>query len=126
MGKVLGGHPSPALNSEIHTPSYELTESRTFGLIGVWDGHRVGKGRVVVDSTFYHFVNINLTGDYYLTQVPGVSADDQRFFGFYVKDPASGKREPNKEYLNIQWYFRNIIYLLIPANKREGTLSKTF
>jgi hypothetical protein len=119
MGKVLGGHPSPALNSEIHTPSYELTESRTFGLIGAWDGHRVGKGRVVVDSTFHHFVNINLTGDYYLSQVPGVSPDDQRFFGFYVLDPQTGKRLPTKEYRLIQWYYRNIVNWLIPAKKRK-------
>jgi hypothetical protein len=119
-GTVIGGHPSPAFNSEIHSPSDELTESRTFGLIGAWDGHRVGKGRVVVDSTFHHFVNINLTGDFYLSQVDGVSPDDQRFFGFYVPDPLSGRRVPTREYLMIQWYYRNIVYWLIPEKKRMG------
>jgi hypothetical protein len=118
-GKVLGGHPSPAFNSEIHTPTDELTESRTFGLIGAWDGHKVGKGRVVVDSTFHHFVNINLTGDCYLSQVPGISPDDQRFFGFYVPDPSSGRRVPSREYLLIQWYYRNIIFWLLPEGKRN-------
>jgi hypothetical protein len=117
-GQVLEGHPTPAFNSEIHTPTDELTESRTFGLIGAWDGHRGGKGRVVVDSTFHHFVNINLTGDCYLSQVPEVSHDDQRFFGFYVPDPSSGGRVPTKEYQLIQWYYRNIVYWLIPAAKR--------
>jgi len=119
MGKVLGEHQSPAFNSEIHTPTNELTESRTFGLIGAWDGHRAGKGRVVVDSTFHHFVNINLTGDYYLSQVPGVAPDDQRFFGFYVLDPQTGKRLPTREYRLIQWYYRNIVYWLIPAKKSK-------
>jgi len=119
-GTVIGGHTSPAFNSEIHTPADELTESRTFGLIGVWDGHRVGKGRVVVDSTFHHFVNINLTGDCYLSQVPGVSPDDQRFFGFYVPDPLSGRRVPSSEYRLIQWYYRNIIYWLMPEGKRKN------
>jgi hypothetical protein len=118
-GKVLGGHPSPAFNSEIHTPSNELTENRTFGLIGAWDGHRVGKGRVVVDSTFHHFVNINLTGDCYLSQVSEVSPDDQRFFGFYALDPLSGRRVPSREYRLIQWYYRNIIYWLIPAKEKK-------
>ena len=118
-GTVIGGHTSPAFNSEIHTPADELTESRTFGLIGVWDGHRVGKGRVVVDSTFHHFVNINLTGDCYLSQVPGVSPDDQRFFGFYVPDPLSGRRVPTREYRLIQWYYRNIICWLMPAKTKE-------
>jgi hypothetical protein len=118
-GKVLGGHPSPAFNCEIHTPASELTVSRTFGLIGAWDGHRAGKGRVVVDSTFHHFVNINLTGDCYLSQVPGVSPEDQRFFGFYVPDPSRGGRVPSREYLLIQWYYRNIIYWLLPEGKRK-------
>ncbi len=118
-GTVLGGHPTPAFNSEIHSPSDELTESRTFGLIGVWDGHKAGKGRVVVDSTFHHFVNINLTGDFYLSLVPGVPPDDQRFFGFYVPDPATGGRVPNREYLLIQWYYRNLVYWLLPTNKKS-------
>ncbi len=117
-GTVIGGHPTPALNCEIHTPSDIRTESRTFGLIGAWDGHKAGRGRVVVDSTFHHFVNINLTGDYYLSQVPGVAPDDQRYFGFYVPDPNGGGRVPNKEYQLFQWYFRNIVYWLIPEKKR--------
>ncbi len=36
----------------------------TFGAIGAWDGHRAGPyGRVVVDATWHHFINVNLTGD---------------------------------------------------------------
>jgi len=80
----------------------------------------VGKGRVVVDSTFHHFVNINLTGDLFLSQVAEVAPDDQRYFGFYVLDPQTGKRMPNKEYLIIQWYYRNIVYWLIPAHRKLG------
>lgn len=119
-GQVLGGHPSPAFNSDVHTPSTELTISHTFGVIGAWDGRLVGKGRVVVDSTFHHFVNINLTGDLFLSQIEGIAADDQRFFGFYVIDPQTGKRKPTKEYLMIQWYYRNIVYWLIPAERKLG------
>ncbi len=119
-GQVLGGHPTPALNSEVHTPATELSTSHTFGLIGAWDGHRIGKGRVVVDSTFHHFVNINLTGDRFLSQVAGVAADDQRFFGFYVLDPQTGMRAPTREYLMIQWYYRNIVNWLIPQKRAMG------
>ena len=118
-GKVLGGHPTPAFNSVVHSPSEIPTEDRTFGVIGAWDGHRVGKGRVVVDSTFHHYVNINLTGDFFLSQVDGVSPDYQRFFGFYVPNPLSGRRVPSSEYLLIQWYYRNIIYWLVPEEKRR-------
>jgi len=36
----------------------------SFGAIGAWDGHRAGNyGRIVVDATWHHFININLTGD---------------------------------------------------------------
>jgi hypothetical protein len=119
-GQVLGGHPTPAFNSAVHTPSTELTISHPFGVICAWDGHRVGKGRVVVDSTFHHFVNINLTGDRFLSQITGVAADDQRFFGFYVLDPQTGKRVPNREYLMIKWYYRNIVSWLIPAQRKLG------
>jgi hypothetical protein len=51
--------------------------------------------------------------------VPGVSPDDQRFFGFYVPDPSSGRRVPSREYRLIQWYYRNIIYWLLPEGKRN-------
>lgn len=119
-GQVLGGHPTPAFNSNVHTPATELSISHTFGVIGAWDGHRGGKGRVVVDSTFHHFVNINLTGDLFLSLVEGVAPDDQRFFGFYVPDPQTGKHMPNKEYLMIQWYYRNIVYWLVPAHRKLG------
>ena len=40
---------------------------RSFGAIGAWDGHRVSRGRVVVDATWHHFFNINLTGDPFST-----------------------------------------------------------
>jgi len=36
---------------------------RTFGVVGAYDGQRVGVGRVVVDSTWHHFFDINLIGD---------------------------------------------------------------
>ena len=33
----------------------------SFGVIGAYDGHRAGVGRIVVDATWHHFVNINVT-----------------------------------------------------------------
>jgi hypothetical protein len=34
-----------------------------FGAIGAYDGRPANIGRVVVSSTFHHFVDINLIGD---------------------------------------------------------------
>lgn len=43
---------------------YVVSDPREFGLLGVWDGHQpaANQGRVVVDSTWHHWFNINLRG----------------------------------------------------------------
>lgn len=115
-GKVIGGHPTPVIDEE-HSPAPDPTIGKTFGVIGAWDGHLVEKGRVVVDSTWHHFFNINLTGDLFLKD-ENLPANDQRLFGFYVLE--QGKRVPNDQYRMIMWYFRNIVYWLIPANRMES------
>ncbi|HEU4622177.1 MAG TPA: hypothetical protein VFS42_08120 [Burkholderiaceae bacterium] len=38
------------------------TRPRCIGLISAYDGHRVGVGRIVCDSTWHHFINVNLNG----------------------------------------------------------------
>ncbi len=38
------------------------TLPQNFGGICAYDGHRAGRGRVVTDATWHHFVNVNLTG----------------------------------------------------------------
>lgn len=38
------------------------TDPHCFPSIAVWDGRRAGVGRIVVDSTWHHFININLNG----------------------------------------------------------------
>ena len=38
------------------------TQAHRFGLLSAYDGHRAAVGRVVCDSTWHHFVNVNLIG----------------------------------------------------------------
>jgi hypothetical protein len=39
------------------------TVAHTFGAVSAYDGHRAGgKGRVVCDATWHHFINVNLIG----------------------------------------------------------------
>ncbi len=39
------------------------TVAQSFGVVSAYDGHRAGgKGRVVCDSTWHHFINVNLIG----------------------------------------------------------------
>ncbi len=40
-----------------------LTLPHSFQSIAVWDGRLANAGRIVVDSTWHHFVNINLNGE---------------------------------------------------------------
>lgn len=117
-GKVIAGTTSPALDPADHTGGTTATHGATFGVIAAWDGHRVGKGRVVVDSTWHHFFNINLTGDRYLEGLSLPNSQDQKRHGFYVPD-GTGGRQPNSQYKMIMWYYRNIIYWLIPANRHR-------
>lgn len=35
--------------------------AKRFGMISVYDGHRIGKGRVATDSTWHHWMNLNIT-----------------------------------------------------------------
>jgi hypothetical protein len=114
-GTVIAGTTSPELDPA-HTGDTTPATGRNFGIIGAWDGHRVSKGRVVVDSTWHHFFDINLTGDRFLEDDALPSQHDQKQHGFYVPDGMGG-RVPVAQYQMIMWYYRNIIYWLIPANR---------
>lgn len=45
----------------LHNPSH-TNSTAPFGLVNVYDGEPAGVGRIVTDSTWHHWFNINLTG----------------------------------------------------------------
>lgn len=60
IARALVPHPHRTQwNPTINLPT---TQVASFGVVGAYNGHRVGRGRVIVDSSFHHFVNFNLTG----------------------------------------------------------------
>lgn len=71
------------------------TIPRCFGSISVWDGHKVNQGRIVCDSTWHHFININLNGR-------GAPPDRQ------------GLRDP--DFQQVAQYYRNIAEWIAPAD----------
>jgi hypothetical protein len=73
---------------------------------------------VVVDATWHHFFDINLTGDRYLEDNQLPPAHRQKLYGFYVPD-GKGGWVPNEQYRMIMWYFRNLIYWLNPAGRYQ-------
>lgn len=102
---VIGGHTTV-------NPFKPVVNSKTFGVIGAYDGHRTTRGgkrmgRVVVDATWHHFFNINLTGELDSTEAV-------KRLGFYA--PLKSGQEDH--YRMIKHYFRNIIYWLIPSRRR--------
>ena len=60
-GRVIGE--ANVSTEGVHIGDPNIANPRTFGVVGAYDGHRVGVGRVAVDSTWHHFFNINLIGD---------------------------------------------------------------
>jgi hypothetical protein len=68
---------------------------RCFGAISAYDGHLADKGRIVCDSTWHHFVNMNLNG-------------------FREGMPLTA----NAAYKQIQRYFANIADYLSPKTRK--------
>jgi len=80
---------------------------RSFGGISAYDGDAAHVGRVVCDSTWHHFVNINLNGS-------GAGSDSlgNPFNGLYVGGL------PTPEYKKIQAYYLNTVRWLAPSGRR--------
>lgn len=83
----------------------------SFGVIGAWDGHKAGAyGRIVVDATWHHFVNINLIGDRSL-DIPDPA--NPKTLGFLAT--ATGQAH----LATINAYFTNIADWLTPKARRR-------
>ncbi|AFZ24243.1 hypothetical protein Cylst_1998 [Cylindrospermum stagnale PCC 7417] len=74
------------------------TKAKIFGVLGAYDGHKVNVGRVAVDATWHHFVNINI-------------------IGFNASD------KDKKVYNDIKTYWRNIGVWLAPKKIQKSILA---
>ncbi len=119
-GFVQGGHAVPLpfgfdVNSQKNFKNANnSTSDDSFGNICVYDGHQMNIGRVVVDSTFHHFVNINLIG---VKEAPAsyVPSDDSKKVGFQYS--AEGREVFEK----IKTYYRNIALYLMTDEQLQST-----
>ncbi|WP_333002743.1 hypothetical protein [Microcoleus sp. A2-C2] len=87
------------------------TKAKIFGVLGAYDGHKVNVGRVAVDATWHHFININVIGETPHNQ------DDIKHQGFNASD--KGK----KVYNDIKTYWRNIGVWLAPKKIQKSILA---
>jgi hypothetical protein len=89
-------------------PTEDLRDSNTnvsadyFPVIVAYNGHRVNIGRVVVDSTFHHFVNINVTG------VKKEFSDEPDPVNVVKSQGFLASPQGQAHYENIKAYWRNI------------------
>ena len=80
-----------------------MPPAHAFGAIGAYDGHLVGFGRIVVDASFHHFVNINLRG---------FSPRSRTYSGGSIDTGVYA-------YQNIRSYHQNIAVWLAPPEKQR-------
>lgn len=87
--KIVAGHTTivegTMCEQNNFTSDITQTVANTIGAICAYDGRGVGVGRVVTDSSFHHFLDLNLIGD-----PCGSSPDRTQGFGAGYTTPASG------------------------------------
>ncbi|MFC3115880.1 hypothetical protein [Cellvibrio fontiphilus] len=92
------------------TADAAIASSKSVNTLSVYDGRRVGVGRIVTGATFHHYVDINLTGDSGVT--PGVrqtraGADAAKGQGFGFPGAEQTFNDIKAVYINItRWLAR--------------------
>jgi hypothetical protein len=70
---------------QFFTGDTQPTNPHTIGVLCAYDGRGVGVGRIVTDSSFHHYLDLNLIGD-----PCGCTVDRQTGFGTGFQVPAAG------------------------------------
>jgi hypothetical protein len=88
-------------------PPYDHAKQPTpvtrFAVIGAYDGHRANVGRVVVDSTWHHWFNMNIDG--------------------LQEEAEAGSPEAVDNWNKVKTYFRNVAVWLSPPSKQRSMLT---
>jgi hypothetical protein len=90
--------------------------AKQFGAIGAYDGHKVNVGRVVTDSTWHHWFNINLTG-----RSSGLASNDARKLSGFNDTP-----QGRAVLARIRNYFRNVAIWLSPPKKIQCMATRAY
>ena len=92
------------------------TPSGTIGTVCVYDGRPVGVGRVVTDSSFHHYLDLNLNGD-----PCGSTPDRKAGFGPPKTKPAAGGVLADLQ----AFYVNTVVWLAKPVQDCRLVLDKT-
>jgi hypothetical protein len=109
-----------------HTNASDLNkgaaDAKTFGAVGAYNGHAANVGRVVVDSTWHHWFDVNLTGRP-AGSLDSLPSDDTNPKTLGYLATAAG----TAAYARIQNYFRNVaMWLATPAKQSCMFLRATY
>ncbi|KAI9653040.1 MAG: hypothetical protein M1831_006247 [Alyxoria varia] len=67
MGHCIGGHATNVEGDKLcdsgFEPDLKPTEEKHINTLATYDGHAVNVGRVLTDSSFHHFTDLNVIGD---------------------------------------------------------------
>jgi hypothetical protein len=86
-----------------------VTDTAQFGVIGAYNGWRARVGRVVVDSSWHHFFDLNLIGDPVSAKgPPPMKPEYDKTKGFLASTQGRATLS------DIETYYRNIAYWLAP------------
>ena len=122
---ISGNQPKPeviAWGNTLPSPPYDFekgeTDAKHFGVIGAYDGQKISLGRVVVDSTWHHWMSINLSGDYepFFDGDPDVAGN---------QDLVGLKEANDTNYKKVIAYYKNVAVWLAPPTKQQSMLTYT-
>ena len=109
--KIVGGHETLVEGSSCEQNNFTTdttpTVARPLGILCAYDGHAVGVGRVVTDSSFHHYLDLNLIGD-----PCGATPDRQAGFGSAYAAPEDGSA-----LADLQAFYINTIVWLARADR---------
>lgn len=104
------GRADPEVMSDVHVGDPTPSNPRWTGTVCAYDGKRAGVGRVVCDSTWHHFFDINLIGDNAANR-PGVTDPRAPIWRKGFNYSPAGQAVLAK----IDQYYRNIVHWLSPG-----------
>lgn len=110
-GNITGGHTTSVEGSTCEQNNFTgdstPTVASTIGILCAYDGRGAGVGRVVTDSSFHHYLDLNLIGD-----PCGSSADRMQGFGPGYTAPAGGG-----VLADLQSFYTNTVIWLARVNQ---------
>jgi hypothetical protein len=122
-GSIVPGHATKVEGSNCEQDNFvtdtTLTVANTIGTLCVYDGRAAGVGRVVTDSSFHHYLDLNLIGD-----PCGSSPDRMQGFGAGYAAPASSSvlADIQAFYVNtVTWLASNRNFYFVVDKSTFGT-----